>query len=976
MMANQITAPPAPCFVIDDLSCGGAQTATLRWTTWLPEWVRERTSIVVSQWPRDRWTLADIAAQDRLVAPIVREPPAQATRFVLSFAHPVEGQPGSRHAVVLHGCDAKQSERMTQGIRGADLWPVSHAVARTHRDWAAENGHRIRGILRPPPTTRNAVLAEPEGVEPQRNGRIRVLFRSRMCSEKGAHILATILALEPRIELHVQAGLDPDHADTVRAWQEGAVQKLRDEGKALGVSERLHIGAFTYELNPHSMIAAKPDVLLLPSKAEGHGLVVAEAIRAGIAVACTDAGGLAEFAHDGEDAALFAWSDDAQDLAQRAVRAILRAATLQRGARWIEPEDWAGDGHREHCLPALLEACGASISPGGADARVTVGVRFHVGGRLDWLDQCMGSLAGQTYRDFRTLLCIDGFAEDAARVAARYGVPFVCTDVAPCIANMSRAFRYGLEACRSVWFKPLDFDDRLYPGYLERAVDVAEADGLDLYASRMCIADEDGTVRGEAEWPEAIPIEALASDDVHQNPIPHLSVLLRAEAARKAGNYLMSAPAPGDDDRSLWQRMYSNGCTIWRDSAALVAYRLSPEQSSQAQYRAVTGNATRPTEQRISSALRRNKPPARSASVEPAKILPRMAIADVQSLVQAPPDGADELPRLLLYTERFLPYLAGSELYALTLCRELQAKGWRCAVATQSRHPNGAVVANWSGVRTYHGINPSTRDGLHRVLREWRPAVLLTQSELAEAALLQARDAGIPGVVIAHSPAAVEWLKRYRAKPRLVVVNSKVLYAAAQSLRCPVMAVQPPVDIERATSSTGCPSPENRPNLALVGLSANKGGDILPGIARELPGAFLCAVEGSYGKQLVPRGIANVRVRPNGPIAEVLADTKLLLMPSVSETFGMIGVEAQSQGIPVVATDLPALRDSLGGGAVFAASRTASAFAQAVGEALRRYHELSALALENAQSQAQVHAAQVEQLSAALREIGGIHGRD
>ena len=117
--------------------------------------------------------------------------------------------------------------------------------------------------------------------------------------------------------------------------------------------------------------------------------------------------------------------------------------------------------------------------------RVTIGVRFHRGGNEDWLHQALDSVQKQTYPHYHTILLIDGeevFAEDLAK---RFGKPYLCTNVHPHISHMSQLHRMGLGSCQTEFYKPLDFDDQLFPEYLEYAVQKMDSLNLDLYSCRM-----------------------------------------------------------------------------------------------------------------------------------------------------------------------------------------------------------------------------------------------------------------------------------------------------------------------------------------------------------------------------------------------------------------------------------------------------------------------------------------------------------
>jgi glycosyltransferase-like protein len=73
---------------------------------------------------------------------------------------------------------------------------------------------------------------------------------------------------------------------------------------------------------------------------------------------------------------------------------------------------------------------------------------------------------------------------------------------------------------------------------------------------------------------------------------------------------------------------------------------------------------------------------------------------------------------------------------------------------------------------------------------------------------------------------------------------------------------------------------------------------------------------------------------PEPDLPSLVAAAGVFAFPSAKEGFGLAAMEALAAGVPVVASDLPVLREVLGGAARFAAS--APGFAGALGDALDR----------------------------------------
>jgi len=122
----------------------------------------------------------------------------------------------------------------------------------------------------------------------------------------------------------------------------------------------------------------------------------------------------------------------------------------------------------------------------------------------------------------------------------------------------------------------------------------------------------------------------------------------------------------------------------------------------------------------------------------------------------------------------------------------------------------------------------------------------------------------------------------------------------------------PPVDIDDYRVERG-------DAITLVNLSALKGGELFWELARLLPDRPFLAVRG-WGAQIVPHDVpANVTLIERTPdIRSVYAKTRVLLVPSVYESYGRVGLEAACSGIPTIAHPNAGLREALGDAAIWA----------------------------------------------------------
>jgi glycosyltransferase involved in cell wall biosynthesis len=277
---------------------------------------------------------------------------------------------------------------------------------------------------------------------------------------------------------------------------------------------------------------------------------------------------------------------------------------------------------------------------------------------------------------------------------------------------------------------------------------------------------------------------------------------------------------------------------------------------------------------------------------------------------------AKEQPlKILWFAPRYVPLMAGGETYVAGFARHLSRMGHQIGVVTATRRDGVlAKVVDEEGIQCYRGV-PHHLGPVAPILDDFKPDVVLVQFEWCDRVIEASDVKGLPVGIVCHGPWS--WIHGAtdlgKKKTDFFIFNSidSLLYADLRPM--PHHAIlYPPLDIERVTINRQ----HNRERITLVNAIAEKGVFLLEALARMMPEKDFLLVKGGYGQQ-VPVNLPNVETIPNGDIRAALARTRILLMPSHAESFGMAAIEAQWNSIPVVASDLDSLRESLGPSTAF-----------------------------------------------------------
>lgn len=260
---------------------------------------------------------------------------------------------------------------------------------------------------------------------------------------------------------------------------------------------------------------------------------------------------------------------------------------------------------------------------------------------------------------------------------------------------------------------------------------------------------------------------------------------------------------------------------------------------------------------------------------------------------------ADPHPRLkiLAVTPDYLPHSrVGAWLATHQFLAHMACRGHDVAVLSRRHRGHAYAVAGVvveSGAAGRHSPRPSWAD------------VIVSHAGDGGRGLDLAAEHGKPSVRMVHG-AGYDQI----GNADLAVFNSESLRALA-GWDGPSIVCHPPTwPDDHRVERTGT-------EITIVNCSEAKGIKTAWRCAELMPEHRFLGVRGGYGRQLIPRSPNFETIPTQQDMRTVWSRTRILLVPSAYETWGMVGVEAMCSGIPVIAHPTPGLRESLGDAGIF-----------------------------------------------------------
>jgi glycosyltransferase involved in cell wall biosynthesis len=230
-------------------------------------------------------------------------------------------------------------------------------------------------------------------------------------------------------------------------------------------------------------------------------------------------------------------------------------------------------------------------------------------------------------------------------------------------------------------------------------------------------------------------------------------------------------------------------------------------------------------------------------------------------------------------------------------------------------------------------------NALPPILRTFAPDVVVASS-IGRVAWKRIRTMlaglGIPSVLYIREESALGHLSVSHAPPDLLLANSHTNAQRAAALGTPATMIPSVVTVDRYLTDT------TRERVLFVNPVPSYGLETALGLAAARPDiqfAFVewwkltdderAALEARLSAKLPNVVLRSATTEPS----QVYADARVLLAPFLLDARPRVVLEAQANGIPVLARDLPALRETVGrGGALVPADAPIAAWAEALGD--------------------------------------------
>lgn len=264
--------------------------------------------------------------------------------------------------------------------------------------------------------------------------------------------------------------------------------------------------------------------------------------------------------------------------------------------------------------------------------------------------------------------------------------------------------------------------------------------------------------------------------------------------------------------------------------------------------------------------------------------------------------------KILFNIHLFYPrHCAGAESYVCHLAEYLLTQGHECSVLL-----NQAEVYKIDEPYEYHGIKVYPFHKGHAWdLFHWCTHVI-SHLEYTPLSIQWASLFRKPVFFISHNTWDYPCINQRHLAPDdqypvNVIYNSQWM---AEKLNYPQRSIvlHPPLNSSKVDPEIRA---EQNEYITLINCNERKGGSIFKELVKRMPEKKFLCVTGAYDEQIIPQK-PNVTCGTNdNDVLKFYRMTRIMLIPSAYESWGMVASEAMANGIPVICSATPGLKENV-----------------------------------------------------------------
>jgi len=300
----------------------------------------------------------------------------------------------------------------------------------------------------------------------------------------------------------------------------------------------------------------------------------------------------------------------------------------------------------------------------------------------------------------------------------------------------------------------------------------------------------------------------------------------------------------------------------------------------------------------------------------------------------------------------YVPSHGGAEISAYSLLKNLKNKfNYDILAITDERYKKTENISGFNEVKMHTIPHKNREKKIEEKIFEFKPDIILTQLMWSDVALKLAKKNSIPSIMrVCKVPIKISLAKDSEYAPTAIISTSRFVknYVLRNWQRKSII-INPLIEIENYIIDNKNFSPLKNELIFMFNPLERKGGLVFREIAKKLPSLKFGTVLGwsslkensnskTFSKEYIKRitesegsvfdgslpeyvnfnDCPNINIfPPEDDPKNLYKKIKIMLVPSQwEEAFGRVTIEAMTNGIPVIASNIAGLRDSVGKGGI------------------------------------------------------------